>query len=467
MSSTSQTTGSRPLLHISSLYPYQPHAIEKMVSLRRALVLLTMGLGKTVITLTALQRLGVRRVLVLAPASIVNADVWGDEARAWAHLKDILVVPVEGTPAQRERLVREGPFATLRLDVMSYENIDWFLDELDLDRYDAVVFDEVSKMKTPGAKRFKRLRSQVQKIPVRFGLTGTPVGNHLLDLWGEAFITVGEEPFGSSYIRYKQEYFVPLDYKQFTWGPQHGAEARILERLKPHAFSLDSKLAAGRLPEVRVNPVYVPLPPTVQKQMEDLARTCVLKLDDGVDLQVLSASAQAMKVRQLASGAVYTDPLDDTRWSNVHGAKVDRLKDMVEALSGEPVIVWYWFQHELARLKKALPHARELGRTSIEEWNKGKVEVLLLHPGSAGHGLNLQHGGFQSIWFTLPWSLEMWKQANGRLARPGQKAPYCIANVLLAGEVDSAVLGVLKAKAAVENKMLDGLALVTDISDLE
>ena len=431
--------------------------------------LLKMGLGKTVITLTALSDLGVRRALVLAPAPVVKRDVWGREARAWEHLNGLRVLPLLGDVKRRTALL-EQPAS---VDVVSYELALWLSDAVNLaERYDAVVFDELSKVKTPGTARFRRLRARSMEIPVRFGLTGSPVGNKLLDLWGEMFMVAGGEPLGPTYTAYRARYFVPegRDPRFATWRLRDEAAAReIHQRVQPFSFSLDEKLAAARLPRVQVGTVELELPASVRKLEAELAATCRARLESGEELRAIGASALGGRVRQLASGAVYLGEGDERHFEAVHSEKVDALREILDEQQGEPVLCFYWYKHEEARLLEAFPHARlATDQAALDAWDRREVPLLLAHPQSAGHGLNLQAGGSSIVWFTLPWSHELWEQGNGRLARPGQSAPVVSATVLLAGEADAAVYKLLQEKGETQAALMESVRLTgeSDISDL-
>lgn len=456
----------------SALSGYQEDAARRMEEAKRIVVLMRMGMGKTITTLTALVDLSVKKALIVAPATVVDEDVWGKEARAWEHTAHLDVLPLTGDAKCRLNKLTggsRGPRAGKSggdIEVISYENFLWLTDQGEVRlRYDAVVFDELSKVKNPGSSRFKRLRAKyigTYDIPIRFGLTGTPVGNHLLDLWAEMYAVCGEAPLGPRFVDYKLQYFHSFDRRQLVWEPNHGAKEQILERIQPYAFSLDKSLTAGRIPPVRVNEIDVPLPPRVLAMEHELATQVKTVLESGTELVAFGASALAMKVRQLASGAVYTDPLDETKWEHVHEVKIERLKEMVDLMQGEPLLVFYWYRHELERLRKAFPSARIVGDYgAVDDWNAGKIEVLFAHPASAGHGLNLQHGGSTICWYTLPYSLELWMQANGRLARIGQKATEVVAHCLLAGDADRYVLDLLREKAAVEEDILAGCVMET------
>jgi SNF2 family DNA or RNA helicase len=443
----------------AELKEYQLQAIDRMVREGQLALFLPMGLGKTVITETALVELKRQvqkfHVLVVAPAMVVKMDVWGHEVEKWEHLQGLRVQSIAGTPEQR--LIRL--FHPADVDVISYELLPWLLDQ-DIvlgERYQAIVFDELSRMKHPGTTRFKRLRRAVQGVPYRFGLTGTPVGNHLLDLWGEMFMVTGENALGPRFVDFRNQYFMATDYEQRVWVPKHGTEEALHERIRPYAISLSREFAAQRIPPVHVNELDVPLPAAALQLEHDLATKAKAVLNT-LELQACSASALAMKVRQLASGAVYCGI--DGEWEEVHDAKLEAMETVVAEQQGRPLLGFYWFRHELDRMQKRFPFAR-VGddSTALQDWCKGKVELLLAHPASVGHGLNLQSGGNEILWYTLPWSLELWNQSNGRLARLGQKAPYVMASVLLAGEMDRAVLEVLRQKERVESRLMVELEL--------
>ena len=454
------------------LCAYQEQAAALMAERKQMAALLKMGLGKTVITLTALADLGVGRALVFAPAPVVARDVWGREARAWEHTAKADVAALRGSPQARKMLLknREGRRG-MAVEVCSYENALWLTDTVDLaSRYQAIVFDELSKVKAPGTARFRRLRARSMEVPIRFGLTGSPVGNRLLDLWGEMFMVAGEKPLGGTYSGYRARYFVPegRDPRFATWRLRDAAAAReIHERVAPYAFSLDEKLASQRLPEVRVSPVYLPMPSVGLELEKQLAAECTARLASGEELRAIGASALGMKVRQLCSGAVYLKP-GEPEWSPVHDAKLEALHEILDEQQGEPVLVFYWFAHEAERILKAFPHARlATDQAALDAWDKREVPLLLAHPQSAGHGLNLQAGGSTVVWFALPWSHELWEQGNGRLARPGQQSPWVTAIPLLVGESDSAVYSILREKGETQRELMDSVRLPTvDISDL-
>lgn len=445
----------------SALYSYQVAAAKLKYDKHRIANFLEPGYGKSAATLTAIHDLGRPRTLVLAPARVADT-VWHAEAREWEHLRDMLVLPATGDREQRLACIH----SSAQVITLSYENFPWLLDTIDVrKRFECIVFDELSRMKNVNTVKFRRFRGAVRDIPYRFGLTGTPVGNHLIDLWGEMYMVAGDAPLGPTKGEYVSRYFAPaatVNGRVVSWKPHAYAQREIETRIKPFAFTL-APGDAPPMPEARLHSINVELPEDAQRMSVELANELTTKLESGTDLTTFSSSAAAIKVRQLASGAVYTtpptvlgEPTGPKKWEVVHGRKIEALEELIGELQGQPLLVFYWFQHERDRILAAFQgRAKELdSATRIEQWNRGQIEVLLAHPASAGHGLNLQRGGHHICWFTLPWSLELFKQANGRLVRQGQRSPYVMLHLLLAGRSDEKVLDVLWKKSAVEDQLL-------------
>lgn len=431
----------------SALFPYQAgKAIPTMVERKQVAEFVPVGMGKTICAETALLDLGMPRSLVVAPPRVARR-VWTDEAAAWEHTKDIRVNVLAGTPEQRAiRIMHRSD-----IDVISYELFPWLCDQVDLEkRYGAVVWDELDKMKSANATRFKRMRTRTEKIPIRFGLTGTPVGNHYLNLWGEMFAVAGEKPLGPSKVLYAMQYFTAYEITEYVkgWSLNYGADGLIQERIKPWTFSLDPA-DAPKLPPIKFNPIHVELPKAARDLSDELARELRVQFANGAELIALSNTVRAEKVRQMAGGAVYLN--DGETWEPVHEEKLDALGDLIDELQGEPLLVFYWYRHELDRILKRFPQAQKLDE---DRWNRGEQEVAVAHPGSAGHGLNLQFGGHNLAFYTLPWSWIMFSQSCGRLPRPGQKSPFVMGHVLLAGEADLAVFQLLDELKQLQDDLL-------------
>lgn len=447
----------------SSLFGFQADKfIPTLVEKRQAAAFVPTGLGKTVSTLTALLDLGMPRTLVVAPARVVEMDVWGKEARAWDHLSDVVVRPLVGSPKEREVFLHDVAFEDSMVEVISYNLFEWLCDHFYMEmerRYGAIVFDELSMLKHAGSKRFKRVRTRTDKIPIRFGLTASPRGNHLRDIWAEMYAVAGEKPLGPSKIQFDMQYFTAYEIAEHVKGysVNFGAEEMIFERIKPWAFSLDPADAPKW--DLRLNPVYVHLPKEIEKLSRDLAEDLKVTLASGTELVALMAGTRAAKVRQMTSGFVYTDSVLHT-WETIHTHKLDALEELVEGLQGEPAMLGYWYKPEREMILSRFPQARELrSKQDEEDWNAGKIEILLTHPASVGHGLNLQFGGHNLIWYSIPPSWELWQQLNGRLSRPGQISPFCMAHVLLAGAVDLAAFMHLKEKGEGQGRMVKAVEI--------
>lgn len=435
----------------SKLFPLQVEAAARLVAGREQALLLEPGMGKTIATLTALVDLGSPRTVIVAPARVAET-VWHTEAARWQHTRHFPLRACVGPRAHRLAVVTSGSSI-----VISYENLSWLLDTVPLEKwFGAIVFDELSKMKAAGTTRFMRMRRRVVNIPVRFGLTGTPLGNHLMDIWGEMFMVAGAKALGPTFGEFQAKYFDPNKIhhgRVISWRVKPGAQADIYNRIRPYAFTLDTS-GAPKLVGLLPDPRHVPLPEDVEILSKELMQELTVRLDSGTDLVTFSEVAAAAKVRQMAGGAVYTDTAG--AWEPVHGAKLQALEELVNELQGEPLLVGYWFKHEAERI---LAHfgerARPLqGADDIDAWNRREVEILLVHPASAGHGINLQHGGHHLCWFTLPWSWEMLKQTRGRLIRHGQPSPFVNEHVLLAGATDRYVWKRIGEKRDEEDALL-------------
>lgn len=432
-------------------HAYQQYAVDFIEEHPEAALLLDMGLGKTVITLTAVQRLmhdsfEVSRVLVIAPLRVAR-DTWPVELEKWDHLRDLTFSVAVGTAEERTAALR----ADTDICIINRENVCWMAEESGVPfRFDMVVIDELSSFKNPQAKRFKALAKLRPKVKRIVGLTGTPSPNGLTDLWAEFRLLDQGQRLGRSLTRYRVQYFKPARFNGnivYSYAPLDGAEEAIYQRISDITISMN---AADYLemPELISSSCEVQLSDSEMKVYRELQKTFVLETLEG---EVTAANAASLigKLSQLANGAVYTD---DHGVMPVHDRKLDALEDIIESMNGRPVLVAYWFKHDLQRirerLKKLKISCQQINTAdSIRDWNAGKIPVGLIHPASAGHGLNLQQGGSALVWYGLTWSLELYQQTNARLYRQGQTSrTVVIQHIIAKGTVDEQILSALKKK---------------------
>jgi SNF2 family DNA or RNA helicase len=426
-----------------SLRPYQDEAATFLYERDRAMVLAPVGAGKTAVALTALQELitreGIGRALVVAPLRVATS-VWPAEAAKWAP--DLVVSVACGPP--KARLAALDDLSDVV--VTNYENLQW-LAELE-PRFDLVVYDELTKLKNPSGKRFKAVEKL--PIPMRWGLTGSFTSNGLEDVFGQCKI-IDTKLLGRSKGAFQQQYFTGVLKGNFVeYTPREGALEQVMERIKPATFVLEPGVYTDTLPPLHT--VEVPLQMDLTGY-ERMRREFVLDLGDDEKAIAESAAAVTTKLQQLAAGFVYGL---SAHWQSDH--KIDALLDLLEENQRAPTIVWYQFIAERERLKAELPRVRDVREPgAIEDWNAGKVEVLLAHPASAGHGLNLQHGGCHMVWLSLPWSLELYEQAVGRLHRGGQRHPVWCYVLLTEKTVDLKIWQALRDKRSIAEIALEAL----------
>lgn len=432
-------------------HEYQRFATEYIESHPACAVLLDMGLGKTSITLTALNDLlfdsfEAHKVLVIAPLRVAR-DTWPSELDKWDHLRSLICSVAVGTVAERVSALK----APADIYVINRENVQWLIDESGLPfDYDTVVIDELSSFKNYQAKRFRALMKVRPKVKRIIGLTGTPSSNGLMDLWAEFKVLDMGKRLGRFITHYRTEYFVP-DKRNgqviFSYKPQPGAEERIYRQISDITISMKSTDYL-KMPELISSEYPVRLSDDESERYAEMQMDLVLKLPGG-EVTAANAAALAGKLSQMANGALYTD---DGGIVNIHDGKLDALEDIIEAASGKPLLVAYWFKHDLARIEKRLherhiPFARLDSSDSIRRWNKGELPVALIHPASAGHGLNLQSGGSTIVWFGLTWSLELYQQTNARLWRQGQTAgTVVVQHIVTKGTIDERILKALAKK---------------------
>ena len=424
-----------------NLRPYQEKAADFLYEHDRAMILAPVGAGKTAITLTAMYDMlyegHVKRFLVIAPLRVATS-VWPQERLKWAPFMSMSVCV--GTP--RERLMAYA--ADTQVMVTNYDNLQW-LSELNLDIFDGVVFDELTRLKNPSGARFKAL-AKVLDCKVRWGLTGSFTSNGLEDVFGQCKI-VDQKLLGRSKGAFQQQYFYLVNREHNDWAPRPGALELVMERIKPATFVLEPGEYKDKLPPLHTVEVRMDLPD--RKPYEDMKKDFVARFPDATAVAV-NAAVVTQKLSQMAAGFVYTpEPV----WFSKH--KFDRLDELLAENQQANTIVFYNFIEELHELQRRFPHARTVD--SIDDWNAGRVRLLCLHPKSAGHGLNLQHGGHHIVWLSLPWSLELFEQANGRLHRSGQQhAVWCY--VMLSNQtVDEKIWDALHNKRAISDIAMESL----------
>ena len=436
-------------------HDYQQYAIDFIESHKTSAVLLDMGLGKTVITLTALNNLlfdcfEISRVLVIAPLRVAR-NTWPQEIGKWEHLKHLHYSVAVGTEKERREALRKQA----SLYIINRENVPWLVEKTDF-TYDAIVIDELSSFKNWGSKRFKALM-KVRPLAKRvIGLTGTPSGNGLMDLFAEFKVLDMGERLGRFITKYRQDYFVP-DKRNgqvvFSYVPLPGAEERIYEKIADITISMK---AADHLkmPELIESEYSVRMDEAEKKMYDSMCEQLVLQMK-GDEVTAANAGVLSGKLAQMANGAVYTD---DGATLHIHDRKLDALEDIIESMNGKPLLVAYWFRHDAERIEKRVPCVRLDRDETIARWNRGEIPVALIHPASAGHGLNLQSGGSTLVWFGITWSLELYQQTVARLYRQGQSANTVVVQHIIAeGTIDERILRALKRKDKTQAGLIEAV----------
>lgn len=441
---------------------YQPHnyqtqATRFIIDHDQAAILLGMGLGKTVITLTAVWELlldyfAVARVLVVAPLRVAR-DTWPAEAAKWNHLAGLTVAVAVGTKADRLDALSKLAMVT----VINRENIPWLVAHYgEAWPFDMVIIDELSSFKNHRAKRFAALVRMRPFVSRWVGLTGTPASNGLMDLWAQFRLLDGGERLGRFITRYRDRWFIPdkrNGAQVFSYNPREGAEDEIYQAIADMTLSMRTTDHLT-LPDLTITTQPVVLGAKERAVYDRLRDQMILDLDGQV-IDAANAAALSGKLLQLASGAVYDETGETVE---VHTAKLDALEDLIEAANGENLLVAYWYRHDLERIQARFPHSKELKTAAdIQAWNNGNITLGLIHPASAGHGLNLQAGGHLLVWFSLTWSLELYQQTNARLYRQGQQNPVTITHLATEGTLDEAVLKALKTKDTTQAALIDAV----------
>ena len=437
-------------------HEYQTYATDFILTHPISAILIQMGLGKSVITLNAIYDLCldsfyIRKVLVIAPLRVCSG-VWPAEIQKWDHLKGLTYSVAVGTETERRAALQQ----TTDIHIINRENVQWLIEESGLPfDYDMIIIDELSSFKSHQAKRFKSLmkvRPLVQRI---VGLTGTPSSNGLMDLWAEFRLLDMGKRLGRFITHYRDEFFQPdkrNGMQVFSYKPRPGAEEEIYRRIGDITISMKSTDYL-QMPECLMNEARVTLSDNERKDYDTLRKELVLTLGDE-EIDAVNAAALSGKLCQMANGAVYSE---DKRSIHLHDRKLDMLEDLIEGANGKPVLVAYWYKHDLERIRKRFK-VREIKTTGdIDDWNAGAIPVGLIHPASAGHGLNLQAGGSTLIWFGLTWSLELYQQTNARLWRQGQTDTVVIHHIITQGTIDEQIMKALQSKDKTQAALIEAV----------
>lgn len=442
-------------------YPYQQYCIEKIIHNSSIGLFLDMGLGKTVITLTALRELRrnrweVSKPLIIAPKKVAEAT-WTNEAKKWEHLQDMRIMPILGTARQRLCALSTPADAY----IVNRENTQWLVEYLKNDWcFDMVVLDESSSFKNSKSKRFKALKLVRNRIKRIVELTGTPASNGLEDLWAQIYLLDGGERLGRTLTAYRDIYFVPNkrnSIRVFDYKPKEGSFESINQAISDICVSMRAEDYLA-LPDVIYNDIPVMLNPSARKTYNQLETELLLRVD-AETITAGSAGVLTGKLLQLCNGAIYSE---ERNVVEIHDCKIDAFMELIEQLNGQHALVFYNFKHDCDRLLKALAkinlRVRVYSKPQDElDWNNGEIDILLAHPASCGYGLNLQQGGHHAIWFGLTWSLEQYEQANKRLHRQGQAHPVVIHHLVVQDGMDESVIDALKIKGNVQNALMNAL----------
>ena len=466
------------VLSREDLYPYQEKAVQHIINSPESMMFMEVGLGKTVSTLTAVLELmdtcQIYGTLILAPKLVVQT-VWKQETEKWGHTSGLRVSRIIGTPVERLVALRT------RADVyvMNYENLEWFADAvrsayLEQGRplpFDMIVLDESTRVKNArfsrgGSKRVRALLPLLPYMKRRVALTGTPAPNGLGDLFGQYLCLDMGQRFGTSFSTFQEHYFFP-NYGGYSWTIRKGAAQEIYDKVKDITLQM-SKADYLQLPPVIEKDVSIPFIEKNQVLYDELEKEFFVKLDEtGTEVEAFNAAALASKCLQVSNGACYVG--DSSEWSHIHDQKIEALKNMVEENGGQPILVSYNFRHDAARIQAAFPDAVHIKDGDPEEiidrWNRGEIQMLLGHPRSMGHGLNLQHGGHHLVMFGLNYDAELYEQVVGRLDRPGQTKPVIVTRLMMEGTIEEKVLRLLHGKFKTQNNLKDAMKAYREEKD--
>lgn len=442
-------------------HSYQEYAIKYIEAHPISALLIDMGLGKTSITLTAIRNLlfdsfEVCKVLVIAPLRVAK-NTWTDEIKKWEHLNALTYSLIIGN--ENERLSALNKKADIY--IINRENVDWLVNKSGYKfDFDMVVIDELSSFKNHQSKRFKSLMKVRPLVKRIVGLTGTPSSNGLMDLFAEFKILDMGKRLGYFIGQYRNTYFKPDKMNGpivYSYKPLPNAENAIYEKISDITVSMKANEYL-KMPELLTSNYVVELSNSEKKQYDEMKKSLVLEITDG-EITASNAASLSNKLSQMSNGAIYDDKQNIIE---IHSRKLDVLEDIIESMNGKPLLMAYWYKHDFERIAKRLeslhiPFSKLDTDTSIERWNKGEIPVALIHPASAGHGLNLQSGGSTLVWFGLTWSLELYQQTNARLYRQGQKNTVVIQHIIAKGTIDEQILKALQRKDKTQSDLIDAV----------
>ena len=433
---------------------YQEFAREFILENPICGIFLDMGCGKSIITLTALWQLAldsfdIGKVLVIAPKRVAE-NTWPKELKKWDHLNGLTYSLVLGTQSQREEALQKKA----AIYIINRENVAWLVENYKWD-FDTLVIDELSSFKSNKAQRFKALKKVRPKVQRVIGLTGTPAPNSLLDLWPQMYLLDMGERLGRFIGSYRERFFKPDKRNKeiiYSYKPRDGAEESIYSLINDICISMKA-VDFLDMPDKICNRVEVSMDKKEKELYEKFKREMIITLK-GDEIDAINAAGLSNKLLQMANGAVYGE---NKKVVSIHDKKLDALEDLIEAANGKPLLVAYWYKHDLARISKRFDVRTIQTSDDIDDWNAGKVPVALIHPASAGHGLNLQDGGSTIIWFGLTWSLELYQQLNARLWRQGQKNTVIIQHIITSGTHDEDVMRALESKDTRQSALIEAV----------
>jgi SNF2 domain protein len=432
---------------------YQNYAKDFILAHKVSALFLDCGLGKTITTLTAINELmydsfEISKVLIIAPLRVAQST-WKDEIEKWDHLNLLRYSIVVGDEKERLKALKQNS----DIYIINRENVDWLVTKSGIDfNFDMLVIDELSSFKSHTSKRFKsllKIRPYFERV---VGLTGTPSSNGLMDLWAEFRVLDLGERLGRYITHYRNKYFLP-DKRNgaviFSYKPQPNAEERIYRRLADMTISMKSTEYL-KMPELILNELEINLDEEDQMKYKKFKKEMVMTIQEK-EIDAINAASLSNKLIQLANGSIYDE---DKKFYEVHNKKLDKLEEIIESANGKPVLVAYWFKADKERIEKRFKVREIKTADDIKQWNMGMINLALIHPASAGHGLNLQSGGFTLVWFSLTWSLELYQQTNARLYRQGQKDTVVIHHLITKNTIDEDIMKSLKRKDKTQEALM-------------